>query len=265
MNFDDPNLCDFGTNDPTSLGWGVNQGYVPYSWQGHDFPQGVYEGTGPLWDDLLDALVPTISGGLHPGWNWGAENRDNVNSPGTPSFHACGRALDVNAPANPNNAGWQTGAYAVPGSAAALARSKGFLCGGEWGDAMHFELHLTRAGIAARLAELGHHETPGGPGGPVHPGRAPFPLPAGYYFGPLSGPAQSISGTSSTEGAALSAHRSEIAEIQHALNAAHPPTELAIDGQYGPHTIGAVEWFQSHHGLTVDGLTGPATWAALGL
>jgi hypothetical protein len=37
----------------------------------------------------------------------------------------------------------------------------------------------------------------------------------------------------------------------------------AIDGDYGPSTQTAVESFQTAQGLTVDGIVGPATWAAL--
>jgi hypothetical protein len=36
-----------------------------------------------------------------------------------------------------------------------------------------------------------------------------------------------------------------------------------IDGSYGPSTQAAVQAFQSAHGLTVDGIVGPETWAAL--
>jgi peptidoglycan hydrolase-like protein with peptidoglycan-binding domain len=37
-----------------------------------------------------------------------------------------------------------------------------------------------------------------------------------------------------------------------------------IDGVFGPVTKTAVEEFQSYSGLTVDGVVGPNTWAALG-
>ena len=36
-----------------------------------------------------------------------------------------------------------------------------------------------------------------------------------------------------------------------------------IDGDYGPETRGAVLAFQDDRGLKMDGIVGPATWAAL--
>lgn len=38
---------------------------------------------------------------------------------------------------------------------------------------------------------------------------------------------------------------------------------LSPDGQYGPKTTEAVEWFQKNNGLTVDGVAGPATLAVI--
>jgi peptidoglycan hydrolase-like protein with peptidoglycan-binding domain len=39
---------------------------------------------------------------------------------------------------------------------------------------------------------------------------------------------------------------------------------IAIDGYFGPDTKNAVECWQRAHGLTVDGIVGPQTWASLG-
>ena len=38
-----------------------------------------------------------------------------------------------------------------------------------------------------------------------------------------------------------------------------------IDGIYGSKTVSAVKWFQSKNGLTVDGIAGPKTLAAMGI
>ncbi len=38
-----------------------------------------------------------------------------------------------------------------------------------------------------------------------------------------------------------------------------------VDGIYGSQTLSAVRWFQSKNGLTVDGIAGPKTLAAMGI
>lgn len=90
--------------------------------------------------------------------------------------------------------------------------------------------------------------------------RAPaFPLPRGWYFGPLSGPLSSVSG------------------YRHRLRNRRPGHEglrawqarmtargwrITPDGLYGEQTGDVVEAFQRDKGLTVDRKIGPATWAA---
>lgn len=73
-----------------------------------------------------------------------------------------------------------------------------------------------------------------------------FPLPPGYYFGPRSGPVQSVSGYYS--------HRADLAVWQARVG-------LAGDGLYGPLTAAAARRVQASHHLPTNGLVGPATWS----
>ena len=49
-----------------------------------------------------------------------------------------------------------------------------------------------------------------------------------------------------------------VSRLQYAL---HLPT----DGDFGPETEAAVRRLQERHGMTVDGIVGPATWSVLGV
>lgn len=52
-----------------------------------------------------------------------------------------------------------------------------------------------------------------------------------------------------------------VAQLQQALCRLN--FAVAVDGDFGPGTAVAVTRFQSEHGLTADGIVGPATWKAL--
>ena len=52
-----------------------------------------------------------------------------------------------------------------------------------------------------------------------------------------------------------------VAQLQNLLRRLN--FAVAVDGDFGPGTEVAVTRFQSEHGLTADGIVGPATWAAL--
>jgi peptidoglycan hydrolase-like protein with peptidoglycan-binding domain len=49
-----------------------------------------------------------------------------------------------------------------------------------------------------------------------------------------------------------------VARLQHALH-------LQSDGNFGPETEASIRRLQARHGLTVDGVAGPATWSLLGI
>ncbi|WP_420123724.1 phage tail tape measure protein [Nakamurella sp.] len=142
------------SQDPSSFGWNRAQGIVPYSWNGNPILGGVAGGTEGLWGALLSALVPQIPGGLLSPL-YGFENRNNVNSPGAPSFHSYGLAVDINAPFNGNGApGYgRSGRGVIPAELAhSLAAKFGMLWGGDFSgtpDPMHFEIHVSPNQIGA--------------------------------------------------------------------------------------------------------------------
>ena len=80
----------------------------------------------------------------------------------------------------------------------------------------------------------------------------PYPLAVGSYFGPRSGPANSVSGYYNNR-ANLRAWQARMASRGYTI---------AQDGLYGPQTAGVARAFQQQQGLAVDGLIGPQTWNA---
>lgn len=91
---------------------------------------------------------------------------------------------------------------------------------------------------------------------PTHSDEAPpYPLDAGEYFGPKSGPETSVSGYYS--------HREDLRAYQTQMVEVRGWKGLGeIDGLYGPKTSRVTRLFQAEKGLVVDGLIGPKTWAA---
>ena len=256
-------MPSFDSNRPVDFGWGEYGGttashVTPFTYHGIPFPSGVADILQLQVTYLLDRLVPTISGGLHdvhdPNQNgeWGFENRANVNSPNLRSFHSYGTALDLNAPWNGNKTGpGGHGQFQIPPTTAALCRSLGWLHGGEWGDPMHIECHNSPAEVAA------WNQAHGKVVPPVIATKS-FPLPAGYYYGPLSGPTESISGLAHESPAWIQGLR----DAQTRLNV-RGALHIACDGVYGPKTAAATRAFQAHAGLQADALIGIGTWNSL--
>lgn len=82
-----------------------------------------------------------------------------------------------------------------------------------------------------------------------------FPLPAGAYFGPKSGPACSVSGYYS--------HREDLRRWQRRMvERGWYFGPAGADGLYGDWTAGVARRFQREKGLTQDGLIGINTWNA---
>lgn len=235
----------WGQYDPSRWGWrsGDAAEIVPFEFGGHLFPGGVAVGTVALWTRALTVLtkgagfrLPDIAG--DGAGCWGYEDR-TVRGSDSPSFHAYGLALDLAAPWNPSGVTPPAGPYRMPSDSATLLWPLGIEWGGSWSsrdlDWMHIECHLGPDDVYASM-----------PAGP------PYPLPAGYYYGPYSGPTESISGS----GRADAPYRPGLAMAQRHL-------KVAADGYYGAVTAAATVRWQTDHGLTPDGLIGPATWASL--
>ena len=94
---------------------------------------------------------------------------------------------------------------------------------------------------------------------PPPAGKAPpFPLPSGYYYGPASGPTESVSGQYPPYGGPNGAAGLKQWQQQMAARG----WTIGADGFYGPQTEGVATQFQQEKGLGVDGLIGSQTWSA---
>lgn len=248
----------WNSQDPSAFGWqrGAAAAVDQFHYAGHAFPQGVARGTATIFKVALDRLCQQQGFSLAPSTGldagmWGYADRAKRGASGW-SFHAYGLAIDINAPWNPQ--GWQTpkaSQYRLPTNTAEVVRPLGLLWGGGpygFGDWMHVELHLDPGEARALTATLTDQPAPS----PPAPGGPAFPLPAGYYYGPYVGPAQSISGRGVRDGP----YRAGLAAAQAVLR-------VTPDGYYGPITAAATVRFQADHGLIPDGLIGPLTWRAM--
>jgi peptidoglycan hydrolase-like protein with peptidoglycan-binding domain len=220
---------------------------------GVQFPGGVKGGD-------VAAVLGHVLAGIHlkverlvKGWCWGYEYRQNVNDPSTLSCHSSGTAVDVNAPRHPNGVQLTWSPEQVAQIRELIAQVGGVVAWGhDWRgtvDDMHFEIRGSAAAVKTAAAGLR-------PSPPAAAGPSRYPLSAGYYFGPLSGPKESISGMAPDGSDRI--WRPSISSIQRVVG-------VAADGLYGPRTIQAVKGWQAAHHLEADGLTGPLTWRAMRL
>lgn len=116
------------------------------------------------------------------------------------------------------------------------------------------ELGVERAAVAGSQLDPPPAPAPPRHRAPPPPAGAapPFPLPAGWYFGPRSGPRQCVSGYHG---------RGEHLVTWQVQMRARGWT-ITADGRYGPRTAEVARRFQAEKHLAVDALIGPATWAA---
>lgn len=200
--------------------------------------------------------------------DWGWASRPIRGGVAT-SNHASGTAWDLNSDKHPLGKVGTFGRNQLAALRRLLNDFGGVIrWGGDYSgrkDEMHFEINVPEGSESVRF--LGQYITDrGGPGTlngatipvyprpPAKPGVAapPFPLRAGYYFGPKSGPKESVSGYFS--------HRASLRQFQARLKARG--WKVSVDGLWGPQMDALVPKFQADQNLTVDGKVGPQTWAA---
>lgn len=244
-------MVAWGNEDPSSYGWPRMPGadLVPFTYRGHPFPGGVARLMVPVFTACLDRICAQpgfqlpASTGLDAGM-WGASNRKKTSGNGW-SIHAYGLAIDVCAPWNPYGSRTPPPSpHRLPLNTDELVRPLGVMWGGGvhgFSDWMHLQGHLSPD--EARGFSQPALFSPTAP---------PWLLPAGWYFGPRSGPNASVSNMVNARGDWVSS----LQQAQRRLG-------VDADGLYGPITGRAVRAYQATHGLVADGLLGPKTWASL--
>jgi hypothetical protein len=234
----------FGNYNVAGLGWPVGNPsvIVPYSYKGIPFPAGVHRATVPLWNALLDGLTGPLGVQLMNPGCWGYNDR-SITGGGSPSFHAAGLALDVNAPSNPYYASGGNHPHTIPDAANALARSLGMEWGGGWTspvDYMHFEIHLTPAQVQIVAGRLGSTPAQGGD----------VQLPTIHE-------GDGIKGAAGGRGT----YHWAVESAQALLNIRGLATPaLVVDGQFGPKTTASVKALQTRWKLPVTGIIDDQTW-----
>jgi D-alanyl-D-alanine carboxypeptidase/Putative peptidoglycan binding domain len=192
---------------------------------------------------LVQRMVADLEhqhGPFHLGQCWGFANRP-IRGTSTPSNHSWGLAIDLDAPSNPMTTNPHA-AHTIGSYASGIAAKYGFRWGGDYvgrKDYMHFEFMGTPASAAA-LARGAH--PPVAPPAPARPTVRRGSAGEAVRF--LQGRLNALAGP-------------------HGHPVLHGKL-LVVDGLFGPLTEQVVRAFQGSHGLAVDGVVGPQTWAKLG-
>lgn len=241
---------------------GINSSFAPC---GVTFPGGVKSGD---VETVLGYVAEQFNArveGLIAGWCWGYTYKE-ISGSSSLSNHSSGTALDINAP----NHGYGASGTFTSGQVSQIRAilnevSPAVRWGGDYSgtkDEMHFEINCSSSTLSDVAARLGGGSKPPSGGHPA------YPLPSGYYFGPLEGPNESISCMAPN---GSDAHwRDDFALWQQRMidrGWGSYFRTYGADGMYGE-TIEVSEAgqcaldFQREKGLTVDGLIGPQTWNA---
>ena len=124
----------------------------------------------------------------------------------------------------------------------------GIIAGGGSGDWLHLELQAEKADSTDWIDTV----------------MASFPLTSNA---PAAAPSDDSSypGSSTKRGSRATARIRQIQEklVEHDARNSRNSGPLVVDGDFGAATDAAVKAFQDARGLTVDGIVGPQTWAAL--
>jgi len=124
----------------------------------------------------------------------------------------------------------------------------GIIAGGGSGDWIHVEISPEKADSTDWIDAV----------------MASFPLTSSA---PAPAPADdnSYPGSSTKRGSRATARIRQIQEklVEHGARNSRNTGPLVVDGDFGAATDAAVKAFQDARGLTVDGIVGPQTWAAL--
>lgn len=122
----------------------------------------------------------------------------------------------------------------------------GIIAGGGSGDWLHIELQADKADSTDWIDAV----------------MSSFPLTSNA---PAPADDSSYPGSSTKRGSRATARIRQIQEklVEHGARNSRNSGPLVVDGDFGAATDAAVKAFQDARGLTVDGIVGPQTWAAL--